>query len=483
MCASLLAMAPPTATTRFVAFASAPPYAIQIRLLGGLRVLIDGEDVTSKLKYRKGIGVLALLAVECDVAHTREQLCELFWPDLPLSAARSNLRQVLSNLNKLFRQAAPNGDAGLVITTGGVGLFSRPQLHIDVASLGTACAVLHNNEHHDPAHLRAILPFLEVESLRSEFLPGFELPDCEAFTAWLDVQRRYCADRVLTLYDDMAQRAMALGNLELAIDYSRQVELVDPLLEPNQARLMRLLASSGRERHALRQFDGFARRLREELDVEPHADTRTLRDQIAARTSIPVRAARKSNEISHGSAQCAVSVIYAAFAIADSQGDGRGASLRQAHKTISHLLGQYGAHIMSSPRLGVYAWFTSCDDAHTGCGASAMQAARAIIDSASNAFQVRIGVYTGTMALQDDDELPVGLDEGAELASRLSLIADAGDIVASATTTHGASAATEPLGEWKFRGIAQSLEVLRIRPKALRLHPLVRPATTPLIAS
>ena len=107
----------------------------RIRLLGITEIRIDNVDVTSRIKYRKGIALLALLAVECNVMHQRDRIADLLWPDLPLSAARSNLRQVLSNLVKVLEPCAPHDQTIINASAGAIGLYTGNTVDIDVVKV------------------------------------------------------------------------------------------------------------------------------------------------------------------------------------------------------------------------------------------------------------------------------------------------------------------------------------------------------------
>jgi DNA-binding SARP family transcriptional activator len=69
-----------------------------MRLLGAAEIAIDGTSIVGKL-HTKSLALLAYLAVEAR-AHPREHLSDLFWPDLPQEAARSNLRKTLYRLHE-----------------------------------------------------------------------------------------------------------------------------------------------------------------------------------------------------------------------------------------------------------------------------------------------------------------------------------------------------------------------------------------------
>ena len=88
---------------------------LALSLLGGFRVLLDGEPVTT-FAYDKVRALLAYLAVESNrrrpdpVAHRRESLAGLLWPDWPERAARTNLLGEITAELRAEACPAPWGD-------------------------------------------------------------------------------------------------------------------------------------------------------------------------------------------------------------------------------------------------------------------------------------------------------------------------------------------------------------------------------------
>ena len=443
---------------------------IQIQLLGDLRILVDAVDVTGRIKYRKGIGLLALLAVECNILHARERLADIFWPSLSSSAALTNLRQVLSNLSSVLAFAGSDSNPVLRVNSHSVGLFPGPHVDIDVAQVQAEIAALPNQ--HRLAQAADAGPAVEPSVARisvRELLTGFDLPDCAAYSAWLNDQRLQYADRVITIHEDRAARAAATGNLSFAIDCARRIEQVDPLLERNQVRLMQLLAASGQGERALKQYEQFVQRLRSELDVEPEPATILLRDQIASQRHVGRPAADQPSPRNGDRAAVRepVAVVCAAYgANGDVDGDSDAASrLQGLRSTLAHALQRHGGSVMAQAGLSISAWFTASEEYGCGCHA-ALLAAHAAMACAASDQRLHIGIYTD-MALVAEGFAAAGkLSEIAELAARLSLIAEDRDIVVSASTLRREVLAAESLGEWRFRGLRKPVTVFRLAPSA-----------------
>ncbi|HET6633229.1 MAG TPA: BTAD domain-containing putative transcriptional regulator [Rhodanobacteraceae bacterium] len=426
---------------------------VRICLLGQLRIVIDGRDVTSCIKYRKGIGLLALLAVERDVLHPRDRLADLFWPSLSLSAARTNLRQVLSNLARVLGRVGPTEDQPVLrVSSHSVGLFLEPGINLDVVHAQAVRLALHGRSSNMPAD---DLPLTAPALGTHEFLPGFDLPDCDAFAAWLDEQRRRFADGAIAVYEDLADRAAARGRYDIALEHAAHVEGIDPLLERNQVRLIQLLAVSGRSARALQQFELFADRLRRELDVDPEPATLRLRERIAKAVPMSDEATHAPPRLAKGRRSWrAVVVVYACCAVDDNDAFARAAQVEDLRMTLKTTFEQMQGTIIAAPGMGLYARFSDA--------AAALRAAQAVLANPRLASRVRIGIYSGSVMLENAAELPGSLYEVAELAARLSLIADDGEAVACADTVRRQSVEAEALGEWNFRGLTRPVTAFRL---------------------
>jgi DNA-binding SARP family transcriptional activator len=66
-----------------------------------------------------------------------------------------------------------------------------------------------------------------------------------------------------------------------AASFCRKILRIEPWREEVYRRLMEYLAAAGRTHEALRAFEDCRRALRAEIEAEPSAETRQLRDRIA----------------------------------------------------------------------------------------------------------------------------------------------------------------------------------------------------------
>jgi DNA-binding SARP family transcriptional activator len=60
------------------------------------------DAIATRIESNKARGLLAILAVEHDRAHSGAARAELLWPEQSEQAAAANLRRVISNLRRVI---------------------------------------------------------------------------------------------------------------------------------------------------------------------------------------------------------------------------------------------------------------------------------------------------------------------------------------------------------------------------------------------
>jgi len=86
---------------------------LDIYLLGGLRVLVDGKEIP-RFRSRKSAAVLAYLAYHNHFATAREVLVEMFWPDSAPEDARNSLNTTISSLRRQLGEYSPLPESFLI---------------------------------------------------------------------------------------------------------------------------------------------------------------------------------------------------------------------------------------------------------------------------------------------------------------------------------------------------------------------------------
>jgi DNA-binding SARP family transcriptional activator/predicted ATPase len=225
---------------------------LTVRLLGPMEVTLSDGSPLPPTRTRKGLWLLALLALRAGKILEREGLATLLWPDTDESTARANLRRALTDL----RQVLGADESVLLAPTPGTLLLDTNACDIDVLRFDT-----------DPEGEWALY--------RGELLAG-----CQE--EWVFAERRARAESYLKARLTLARTAPpgeAMGHLEAVIAQ-------DPLRESAARALMEALASDGRLQEAL----GVYRKLRENLLAQrlaPEPSTTTLFHALRQRFAVP----------------------------------------------------------------------------------------------------------------------------------------------------------------------------------------------------
>lgn len=433
---------------------------IRIRLLGNAQIQIGDQDCTSRVKYRKALALMALLAVESNVMHQRDRIADLLWPDLSLTAARSNLRQVLSNLARVLELGTYEGLPILRVTGNAVGLFVGKHIDLDVFKVQTTCESLRNRSDISQTNFAEIEAALPASYLiNKEFLAGFDLVGCEGFMKWLNHQRHYFNDCLITIYEDISDRAEAIGDMDTALKFISKAVQIDPLLEANQLRLFRLLASVGRQERALRELNMFIALVHDELDVDPSPETLALREQIMQ--GLVLSEPRMANSQLAASNIRWVTVLYAVCAPLVNDALVRNKITRQSREETTEVLRRYGSYVVRPPGRGVFAYFGWSEDQRNSAR-NALDSAKEILNKVSTPECVRIGIYSCQVHFDNQGEHLDEFGECSDIAYRVSLAAEDGEIVICEQTLQKIQSKTEKISLGQLRGIREEVTLFRI---------------------
>jgi DNA-binding SARP family transcriptional activator/Flp pilus assembly protein TadD len=250
---------------------------LAIRLLGGCELTArDGSPLTALLVQPKRLALLLYLAVALPRGlRRRDELLALFWPESDADRARNSLRQALHEL----RTHLP---AGVLITRGTeeVGL-RRDLLQVDVHSFED---LLESGREEEGLAL-----------YRGDLLPGFHLPACSDFQAWLDAERERLRRRAVRAALVLARRRELDGENAAATEWARFAQARAPFDEGVLREVLELLTDLGDGAEAMRVRDAAAERFRREIGIELSPETQRM-----GRGSSSVHRRREITTLSRG---------------------------------------------------------------------------------------------------------------------------------------------------------------------------------------
>jgi predicted ATPase/DNA-binding SARP family transcriptional activator len=253
---------------------------LTLSFLGAWKVL-SPDGAAPHFKYDKVRGLLTYLAVESNRPHRREALMELFWPELPETAARNNLRQALASLKEALgdRQSDP---AYLLVSRASVQFNPEGSHFLDIDEFIRLTDAVSRHVHRRLESCRRCIQMMQqaVELYRGPFLNDFYLSDSIDFEEWAVLKREWLHQQALALLGRLASSYERKGMYSLALQVTqRQLEL-DPWREEAFRQAMRLYTLSGDRDSALSLFEKCRRILSEEIGVDPEPETNALYSQI-----------------------------------------------------------------------------------------------------------------------------------------------------------------------------------------------------------
>ncbi len=256
------------------------PPRVEVRLLGGFDVRVDGRPITG-FESQKVRGLLAYLIVGRGTPRSREGLAELFWPEHAPVSGRSSLRQALYNLRSTLAPS-PDGPDWVASTHQTVTFSGGPDIWLDVEAFAEGL----RRGLTDDGPLPHVLA-QAVQFYRGDFLSGCAVRGSSEFESWMAEQQERLRDEAIHALRVLISFYRDRGEYRLAIQYAQRLLTLDPLSEEAHRQLMSLYSLSGRRGRALSQYEDLRHRLDRDLGVEPGEETHALyrsilrEDQVA----------------------------------------------------------------------------------------------------------------------------------------------------------------------------------------------------------
>src|SRR5690606_37899823 len=252
---------------------------IELRSFGALELTADGRPVGSVLAQPRRAALLCYLAIALPRGfHRRDTLFALFWPDHDAEQARHALRQSVYFLRRALGPGA---------------IESRGDDELAVAPAMVRCDVREFERALDEGRMEDGLALYA-----GELLAGFHISDAPDYERWLDAERTRLRERAQDAAWKLAAAREAASDFAGAAEVARRAAALAPADEIALRRLVLLLERVGDRAGAVRAWEAFAARLREEYELEPSAETQALGARIRAESAERPPAAPQRRETS-----------------------------------------------------------------------------------------------------------------------------------------------------------------------------------------
>src|SRR5829696_4119614 len=234
---------------------------LSVSVLGELSLGADGRPL-DQIASTRARSLLGWLAVHPGL-HPRGRVASVFWPDVLDESARTSLRTALA---KLRRALGPGAADAVTATRGRIGIVRGPEVEIDLDLFEDL--VSRGKLQQAAALCRGDL----LEDLDDD---------------WVNEPREHHREQLLKVLGRIAGEAESSGDLDAALDRTREQVALDPLSQGVQGDLIRRLAMAGDRSGALAAYKAYAGRLRRDLGIAPSAGIRELADGARSGSSEP----------------------------------------------------------------------------------------------------------------------------------------------------------------------------------------------------
>ena len=239
----------------------------ELQLLGGLRLVLNGQPVAGKAAHRRRLALLVLLSSAPKRRLTRERLIDFLWEDAQAEAGRKLLSE------SLYQLRSELGDNALR------SVGDEVELDPSVVPSDLDRIIDADARRDDEALLR--IPV-------GAFLDGWYLENAPGFSMWVDTQRERVRTTLLRLYIDAAVRAESADRLSQSIAAWRRAVEMDGCSAQAVARLAAALGRAGDRAEGLRVIAVHRAMLEADLGIHPDRQVVDAERALRAAAATPV---------------------------------------------------------------------------------------------------------------------------------------------------------------------------------------------------
>lgn len=251
---------------------------VEFRILGAITLRReDGNLDHSFLAGPKRLGLLTYLVLARPRGYQRrDKLVALFWPEQGQKSARNALSNMLYQIREVLGKQA---------------VESRGTEEVCINPERVWCDAVAFEKTLDEGELQKAL-----ELYHGNLLPGFHVGDVSnEFMSWLDSERQRLRGRLAVAAWHLTEQAEKAGNLTYARRWAKKAVSYSEFSEDTYQRLIAFLRRISDYRGALKAYDEFATRIREEWAMEPSDKLKGLIEEVKQESTVVSEKSREPN--------------------------------------------------------------------------------------------------------------------------------------------------------------------------------------------
>jgi LuxR family maltose regulon positive regulatory protein len=252
-------ISPPLATT-----VSPPLLRLEIRALGTPQVLKDGTPVGKGEWQTATAEELFFYLLARSAGQPREQITDIFWPDLPPAKAKSTFHSTVYRLRRAVHMEILAFDR----SSGTYELNPEARYWYDVEEFEKLLEVAPGSDESRAKALRQAIALYQ-----GEYMEGF-------YSDWCLPKRRSLEEQYLGALSELAHWCMDEGSYDQALELCEKALQKDNYYEEIYRLMMKCYSLLGQPARVSQVYQRCATVLGEELGIEPAAETVALYQEL-----------------------------------------------------------------------------------------------------------------------------------------------------------------------------------------------------------
>ena len=231
---------------------------ISVQLLGGAALRSGDMPIGGPPAQRHRIALLTLIVCAWPQPLARDRAMAMLWPERDTAGARRLLNLAVHVLRTALGE-------GAIVSTGDALLLDPSRIWCDLHEIRLALAA-----NDAAAVVQGYAPLLD----------GFHLDDSVDFEYWLEERRRELDHAYFNALRAVAERQERDGDVHGRVSTCRRLVAADPHSSAYALALMQALDAAGDRLGAIQHAAEHARRLRDDLELEPDIEVAVLAERL-----------------------------------------------------------------------------------------------------------------------------------------------------------------------------------------------------------
>jgi DNA-binding SARP family transcriptional activator len=269
------AQAPTAVQVSEIELTSKPVTDLTINMLGRVEIVRDPSRPLRSDAWptRRARDILCFIVSRRHHRASKDTIIDTFWGETDFEAVEKNFHPTVSHIRKALNSNQPLKQNFLLYRDGDYQLNSEFSYRIDIEEFDRLVSEGENARRARQFDECVAAYESALKLYRGEFMQG-------SYEPWVEEQRAYYREQYLRLLESLA------GVAQAAKDWPRVMQLAQLIIHDDQFRedihclLMRAQAALGNRGAVKDQFEALKRILKNELGVEPSAETRKLYQQL-----------------------------------------------------------------------------------------------------------------------------------------------------------------------------------------------------------